>query len=436
MLSHTTQTHTRHLRWLACTACAACALLVHLPGALADDGPEAGPAPQARPGKAGPLDQAQRLGHMWDHIREQLERAADERQPQLSPPQPTAVRWQARRISSVDLGAPLLALESGDLDGDGRAELIALTTREVILIERRSRRRLDLRTRIALPAEPASVRPRDPVGAVLVSDVDGDGRAEVLARSSDRKHTAIYSYHDGGLIERGTQPGFPLCQQVAGELQTGRNYFVSAARHVVPLALEPLPVASPPPGPAPPTPPVSAPPPDPAPPRSWAPAMDPASAFATAFETNLPKPFFAARCRHDMVDPLGRPLAVVGIVGNDGTLHLWADRACPRRDDTCRLDRLRTRTLADNGTAFAIGDVDRDGHPEVVVTSDVPPGEPDRVTVLSWREGRLRRLFQRGFSGGVVGLTAGDIDSDGALEVLAAVRLLGSHRVDIWVLNR
>jgi hypothetical protein len=44
-------------------------------------------------------------------------------------------------------------------------------------------------------------------------------------------------------------------------------------------------------------------------------------------------------------------------------------------------------------------------------------------------------VFRRGFSGGVVGLGSGDIDGDGDGDVIAAVRLAGARKVDLWVLD-
>ena len=79
--------------------------------------------------------------------------------------------------------------------------------------------------------------------------------------------------------------------------------------------------------------------------------------------------------------------------------------------------------------------MNRDGQPEITTTGAAPPGEPDRVTVLSWRDQRFVRVFSRAFSGGVVAVTVADIDGDGIDNVVAAVRLPGSYRVDLWTLN-
>src|SRR5688572_11451071 len=54
--------------------------------------------------------------------------------PKLTPPTPVAVAWKALRIGSLDAGAPLVAFTAADLDGDGKSELYAVTSREVVVI--------------------------------------------------------------------------------------------------------------------------------------------------------------------------------------------------------------------------------------------------------------------------------------------------------------
>lgn len=388
-------------------------------------GPMSGPfvAPaHAQPQTPGPESRAQTLQRLLGALTTHLTQATRALVGTQTPPQPVAVRWQARRISSVDLGAPLLALESADLDGDRRAEIIALTTRELVIVERESRRKLTVRARASLPPELPALTPRAPVGTMTVADSDGDGRLEVSARSSSRARGGVYQYRAGALVEVARIAGFPLCGDAFAELEPGRNYFAKAARRGVA-------------GNAAQTPARALPRPEQDAPASSTPAGY-VSVLDRAFVHELPRPFFNARCRRDLVDPAGRRVSAVAIVAGDSTLHLFAQRSCPPGDEPCRQDRTSARKLADKGATFALTDIDNDGHPEVAVSAASAPGEADRVTVLSWRGERVTQLFQRSFSGGIVGLTAGDIDGDNALELLAAVRLWGSRRVDMWVLNR
>ncbi|MCG8425347.1 MAG: VCBS repeat-containing protein [Proteobacteria bacterium] len=379
------------------------------------------------------------LKALWRNAVELLEAASDANEPPLVPPQPIAVRWRARRISSIDLGAPLLALDSADIDGNGRAELLFLTSRDVFVIEHRGRRSLTVRSRASLPPPPATIGPRDSVGAMVVSDFDGDGRLEIAAQSSQQVRGAVFAYRDGNLAEldlelagetdrkagsaaeqgsdrpdrrpsdaagqgsatalavaaRAARAGkFPLCVGLAGQLEPGRNYFT---------AFEHSPIFGP-----------------------WA---------GETVEVPIPARFFSIRCRDNLLDSAGRALTIAGVVSTDGTLSLWARRQCRRHDSECHSAPTTASTVSDVGVVFEIADIDRDGHAEIAVTAATPPGAPDQVDVLSWKDGRLDRLFRRSFSGGVVGLTAGDIDGDDALEVIAAIRLSGSTRIDLWTIN-
>src|SRR6185369_14963349 len=85
-----------------------------------------------------------------------------QRAPKLVPPVPIKLAWKAVRLGSVDLGAPLVALTSADLDRDGKAELYAVTTREVVAIG--AGKRVAELGRVAFGGEPAVPASRDPVG--------------------------------------------------------------------------------------------------------------------------------------------------------------------------------------------------------------------------------------------------------------------------------
>ncbi len=388
--------------------------------------------------EAQPTASSGKLDTLWHQVLEKLSEASDELEPPLVPPQPVAVRWQARRISSIDLNAPLLALESADVDGDNRAEILALTTRELIIVDRRGRRSLAIRTRAQIPGPMASIRPRTPVGSPVVPDLDDDGVVDISVRSSEHSQGVVFGYRDGALVEQRPADGFPMCASVYAHIDAGRNYFATAML----VAMPPTTDDSPRPKKG-----VTAQPDSPSTSQSGSltqeqpthlpPPMPKPSLLVrqVAFGAGRPHRFFSSRCRDGLVDSIGRQRSIAGIVANDRTLHVWSQKRCPRRDQACRDASMTSHKLANKGVAFELADIDNDGHPEIAVTAAAPPGEPDRVTVLSWRGKRMKRLFQRGFSGGVVGLTAGDIDGDGTDELLAAVRLWGSHRVDMWVFN-
>jgi hypothetical protein len=138
-----------------------------------------------------------------------------------------------------------------------------------------------------------------------------------------------------------------------------------------------------------------------------------------------------ARCRDDLVDPAGLPLRVRAELGVSGTLEVAVARCAPGGGD-CQ--PAGTFAVRDVGVAFEIADVDHDGVPDAIVSSASAPGDPDAVRVVALgRPGKP--AFKRTFNGGVVGLAWTDVDGDGALEVIAVVRLAGATRVDVWRLD-
>ncbi|MBA3456572.1 MAG: hypothetical protein H0T42_26015, partial [Deltaproteobacteria bacterium] len=73
-------------------------------------------------------------------VRSGLEEAVVARAPKLVPPVPIRVAWKAVRVGSLDLGAPLVAMTAADLDRDGKGELYAVTSREVVAFALESRK--------------------------------------------------------------------------------------------------------------------------------------------------------------------------------------------------------------------------------------------------------------------------------------------------------
>jgi hypothetical protein len=138
--------------------------------------------------------------------------------------------------------------------------------------------------------------------------------------------------------------------------------------------------------------------------------------------------YYGVRCK-DVLDPEGKLLRARATLGLTGKL----DVAIARCDgDACQ--RTSDVTIAKAGTAFELADLDRDGRPEVVFASANAPGEPDDVRVVTLGEDERKTKLKKTFSaGGVAALAVGDFD--GAPAIIAAVRLVGSTRVDLWRLN-
>ena len=282
----------------------------------------------------------------------QVDGALAAQPPRLVPPVRVAVKWRPVKLASIDLGAPLLALTAGDLDGDGRAELYAVTTHEVIAIAFRGRR-LDEIARVAFTGDLAPPMPRDPVGTAVV-----DGSA-VVASSSQFAHALRVSWQGKTLVAAPGETDFELCPGEHAHLVPGRNLFDGNRYAVV--------------------------------------------------------------CR-DVVDASGAPLHVRGELAATGKLAVDAG--------TTHFE------LPDVGVAFELADLDRDGTPEVIYAGAGAPGDPDVVKVVSLGGDARRPRWKKPFAaGGVVGIAVGDLDGDRLADVIAAVRLVGSTRVDLWRMN-
>jgi hypothetical protein len=272
--------------------------------------------------------------------------------PKPAPPVPIAVKWRPVKLASIDLGAPLVALTAADLDGDGRAELYAVTTHEVIAIGWRGRR-LDELARVAFTGELALPMPRDPVGTAVV-----DGKA-IVASTSGFARALRVTWQGKQLVGTPGEADFELCPGEHTRLLPGRNLFDGNRYGVV--------------------------------------------------------------CR-DLVDANGAPLHVRGELAATGKLAVDAGSA--------------HFELPEVGVAFELADLDRDGTPEVIYAGAGAPGDPDVVKVVSLGGDAKRPRWKKPFSaGGVAGLAVGDLDGDRIAEVIAAVRLVGATRVDLWRLE-
>lgn len=286
------------------------------------------------------------------------------RAPKLVPPVPIALRWRPQRLGTLDLGAPIVALAAGDLDGDHRAELYAVTSREVIALALVGNRVKEL-GRVAFPAELATATPRDVVGSAIV-----DGGA-VLASVSSRARGMRVSWRGRTLVGDPGEPGFALCAGERAELAPGRDYFGSGTAA-----------------------------------------------------------YYTRRCRADLVDRDGHPLRVRAVVTIADKLEVTIDTCAA--DGTCK--RSGRHDHAGAGVAIELADLDRDGRPEVIFAAAGAPGEPDEVTVVTLGDDD-KKPFKKTWKSGVAAIVAADVDGDGAEEVIVAVRLLGSTRVDLWRLN-
>jgi hypothetical protein len=287
-------------------------------------------------------------------VRTRLAAAVEQRAPRLVPPKPLDVRWKPVRIGTIELGAPLVALVAADLDHDNKAELYAVTTREVVAIAAKDR--VKELARVGFVGDAAVPRPRDPVGAAVV---EGDA---VIASASPWARSLRVTWQGAALRGEPGDPGFELCAGERAQLAPGRNFFGEGAAA-----------------------------------------------------------YFGVRCA-DLVDARGAPLHVRAQLSTASKLEIAAGRA--------------RRELGNVGAAFVVADLDRDGSPEVIYTSARPPGDPDMVEVRAALAEDRKPRFKKPFpASGVAALAVGDLDGDGAVEVIAAVRLVGATKIDLWRLN-
>jgi hypothetical protein len=329
------------------------------------------------------------LLRMLDRIAEELDKASEARHPVLTPPVAVRVKYKARKGPSIDLGAPLLALTAADLDGDGKAELIAVSESELVVMLYKKRGQPTVVARVDLPGERASMRPRDPVGSVVVSDGGVDGGKQIWVRSSTLAKGTRFELAEGVLSDVGSFDDFPLCEDTFGALSRGRNYFEASDVRWPEGAAQP-PIA---------------------------------------------RQFYAVQCRSDIVDTNGCPTDVMAVSAVEGKLSVRADTTCPSGANVDPMSTSIDRELDSIGVAVAVADIDNDGDIEVITSGETAPGDPDRVSIHTWTGDRKKQLFTREFMGGVAAIAAADIDGDGNIEVVSAVRLLGSDRIDFWTLN-
>jgi hypothetical protein len=156
-------------------------------------------------------------------MRRLIDAAMVARPPKLIPPKPIEIKWKLGKLATLELGAPLVALAGGDLDGDGKGELYALTTREVIAFAADGNK-LRERGRIAFSGERASIAPRDIVGTLTL----GETGTSLVASLSPWARSLRIASKSGVLTSEPGAAGFEVCPGEVLQLAPGRNYFGDA----------------------------------------------------------------------------------------------------------------------------------------------------------------------------------------------------------------
>lgn len=309
--------------------------------------------------------------------------------------------------------APLLALAAGDLDRDGRQELLMLRPRRIEAASFRGKAAgFSARWSIALPGDPAAVRSRRPVGVLLTRDTDGDGQPELLARSSELADGAVLSPGKGGKLRpTKTLRGFPLVSVpngslLVGELQRGMDRFsVNALRRPPDTTGRSSPTNTP----------ASKPTAGSAPgarPETTPPAKQPSAGSDTAAPLTAPLPQLFYALRTATIATPGGPRSFAAVVDTSGALTLLSGDLSKR-----------LATLDAAGVAFDLLDIDDDGRIDLAASTAASIDGEDRLLLLhATAGGKLQRFWRSPKLGGrVTAVTHGDFDGDGRQEVVAAV---------------
>ncbi len=168
-------------------------------------------------------DPAPKLGGFVERVAQRLAEASAAHVPPRVPPVPIKVTWAPRRRASIELGAPLATLAAGDLDGDGKAELYAVSDDAIVAYDVGAA--VTERARVALPLEPATPRPREAIAAAALVPATAAAPASLAVRVASRARGASYVWRDAKLVESGAVIDFPVCADLRVALVPARNHF-------------------------------------------------------------------------------------------------------------------------------------------------------------------------------------------------------------------
>jgi len=260
----------------------------------------------------------------------------------------------------------------GDVDGDARTELILLRA-DAVEIRRWNKvyNRFDQVATVPFSGPLASVRPRFIMGSVIVGDLDGDRKADILARISERRTAVQISYKRGRFSIQRRFGGYPMAMATMGGKTTlAIGYPLTGRAEYSGRGL------------------------------GWKPRVRVRMLMPRVFHNFKLAPFGPLRPKSGYV---------YGVVDSASKLTL---RRLPGGQLQQRLNGV--------GRAFALGDLDGDGRPEVVTTTVRSFGSSDAISVRRLGKGaRLCRVA--GFEGSVTAIAVGNVYLDGSAHVASVV---------------
>lgn len=297
------------------------------------------------------------------------------------PPAPAAAAPALPPISEENVTARSMRLRSRgyvaigfrDLNGDGKEELVLVDREAHVEVYQRERNRLRRLAYADLPATPRAV-PRRRIFGTTAHHRDG-----LIIELSSRPFSFLARMNDGELRVEMTETDCPdgahLVNDVCARPVDGRDYFMSA--------LEPR--------------------------------------GENANPTRAQGSFY--QLRRGAFGTAEERVQVAALVTPQGRLAVVVDG--------------RPSGVMGHGAALALGDLDRDGAPEILTSSSAEEGRGDHLMITrARRDGVILSVWRSGGVGGSVLLAdAGDMNGDGRDAFVAIEEPREGGRARAWVVS-